>query len=63
MQVHIIQMLKIWKNPPNAIGLQDAESDRHFIIIAVVMISNISNTRYLTFDKICNHYNDEQNLG
>jgi hypothetical protein len=27
------------------------------------MISNISNTRYLTFDKICEHCNDEQNQG
>jgi nitrate reductase beta subunit len=63
MQVHIIEMLKIWEDRLNAVGLQDAESDRHFHIIAVVMISNISNTRYLTFDKICKHCNDEQNQG
>jgi hypothetical protein len=63
MQVHIIEMLKIWEDRLNAVGLQDVESDRHFHIIAVVMISNISNTRYLTFDKICKQCNDEQNQG
>jgi hypothetical protein len=55
--------LKIWEDWLNAIGLQDAKSDRHFHTIDVVMISNISNTRYLTFDKICEHCNDEQNQG
>ncbi len=61
MQVHIIEMLKIWENWLNVVGLQDAKSDKHFHTIVVVMIFNISNTRYLTFDKICEHCNDEQN--
>jgi hypothetical protein len=48
MQVHL------WEDQLNAVGLQDAESDRHFHIIAVVMISNISNTRYLTLTRFVN---------
>jgi len=47
----------------NVVGLQDGKSDRHFHTIVVVMISNISSIKYLTFHKICEHYNDEQNQG
>jgi hypothetical protein len=57
MQVHIIEMLKIWEILLIVVGLQDVESDKHFDTIVVVMISNISNTRYLTFDKICEQMN------
>lgn len=56
-------MFKIWENWLNVIRLQDVKSDRQFHTIVVVMISNISNIRYLTFDKICEHSNDEQNQG